>query len=136
VWTQFNVPLSGIAGTPSGRFAFRYFVEGGGAAGANSDYIGVDEVNFTPAGTPTGACCMNTNGCVVQSQAACTAAGGTYFGNGTSCSASSCPGACCLPDGTCTASNFAACAAISGGLFQGTNSTCGASNCLTAQEVV
>jgi hypothetical protein len=135
-WTQYSVTVSGISGTPTGRFGLRYFVTDGGPAGNNSNGIGVDDMNYVPTGTPTGACCVTSTGCSVQSQAACTGAGGTYFGNGSTCSASSCPGACCLPDGTCTLSNYASCTAITGGLFQGTNTTCASAACATAQEVV
>jgi hypothetical protein len=41
VWTQFGNTALGFAGT-NGRFAFHYDVPGGGPAGLNSDYIGVD----------------------------------------------------------------------------------------------
>jgi subtilisin-like proprotein convertase family protein len=60
-WTQYTVTLSGlpIAGV-SGRIAFRYFVENGGPGGANSDYIGIDDVVYTtfnpaPVTTCTGS---------------------------------------------------------------------------------
>jgi hypothetical protein len=59
VWTQFTVTLSGIASPTIGRLAFRYFVENGGPTGANSDYIGIDTVQFActgglgPSPTPT-----------------------------------------------------------------------------------
>lgn len=49
VWTQFNINLSGLGAPTTGRFAFRYFVENGGPAGANSNYIGLDTVNYTEA---------------------------------------------------------------------------------------
>lgn len=52
-WTQYTINLSGITGTVTGRFAFRYFVENGGPSGANSDYIGLDNVVYTPPATPT-----------------------------------------------------------------------------------
>ena len=48
VWTQFNVTVTGVASPTLGRLAFRYFVENGGPSGANSDYIGIDTVVFTP----------------------------------------------------------------------------------------
>ena len=62
VWTQFTVTVSGVASPTQGRLAFRYFVENGGPTGANSDYIGIDSVQFsgvcgptpTPTATPTG----------------------------------------------------------------------------------
>lgn len=47
VWTQYTVTLSGLAGPTSGRIAFRYFVTNGGPSGANSDYIGIDNVQYT-----------------------------------------------------------------------------------------
>jgi hypothetical protein len=48
VWTQFNVTVTGVATPTLGRLAFRYFVTNGGPGGANSDYIGIDTVVFTP----------------------------------------------------------------------------------------
>jgi hypothetical protein len=48
VWTNFTINLTGIATPTLGRLAFRYFVENGGPSGANSDYIGIDTVTFTP----------------------------------------------------------------------------------------
>ena len=54
VWTEYTITLSGLPpgtagcngfGTP-GRFAFRYFVTGGGPDGNNSNYIGIDTVNY------------------------------------------------------------------------------------------
>jgi hypothetical protein len=54
VWTQFTVTVSGAASPSTGRLAFRYFVENGGPSGANSDYIGIDTVQYDcPVPTPT-----------------------------------------------------------------------------------
>jgi hypothetical protein len=58
VWTQFTVIMSGLGSQTPGRLAFRYFVENGGPTGANSDYIGIDAVQYactapTPTPTPT-----------------------------------------------------------------------------------
>jgi hypothetical protein len=58
VWTQFTVTISGIPPGSTGRLAFRYFVENGGPQGFNSDYIGIDAVDYrcsvgTPTPTPT-----------------------------------------------------------------------------------
>ena len=56
VWTNFVVTISGLGGPGTGRLAFRYFVENGGPFGANSDYIGIDTVEFGCNGaTPTPA---------------------------------------------------------------------------------
>jgi hypothetical protein len=48
VWTQFTVTVSGVATPTLGRLAFRYFVENAGPQGSNSDFIGIDTVEFTP----------------------------------------------------------------------------------------
>jgi subtilisin-like proprotein convertase family protein len=62
VWTNFTVTISGLGGPATGRLAFHYFVESGGPEGVNSDYIGIDAVQYscdgglptpTPPGTPT-----------------------------------------------------------------------------------
>ena len=47
-WTQYTVTISGLPAPTSGRIAFRYFVTGAGSLGTNSDYIGIDAVNYTP----------------------------------------------------------------------------------------
>lgn len=54
-WTQYTATVSGVTGTVPGRFAFRYFVTNGGS-GANSDNIGVDQVEYS---TPSSANCPN-----------------------------------------------------------------------------
>ncbi len=41
-WTSVAGTLSGIGGTATGCFAWRYFVTNGGPDGTNSNYIGVD----------------------------------------------------------------------------------------------
>ena len=48
VWTQYTITISGLPAPTSGRLAFRYFVTSAGPTGTNSDYIGIDEVNYTP----------------------------------------------------------------------------------------
>lgn len=53
VWTQFTVTISGLPAPTSGRIAFRYFVTNGGPSGLNSDYIGIDNVVYTPYVCPT-----------------------------------------------------------------------------------
>lgn len=55
-WTQFTGTVSGVTGTVTGRFAFRYFVTNGGTAGANSDFIGLDNVQYA---TPASVNCAN-----------------------------------------------------------------------------
>ena len=53
-FTEFTITLSGLTAATSGRLAFRYFVENGGTSGSNSDYIGIDTVSYTPAGSSGG----------------------------------------------------------------------------------
>lgn len=50
-WTQYTITISGLAMPTSGRVAFRYFVTNGGANGSNSNYIGIDDFVYTPAGS-------------------------------------------------------------------------------------
>jgi hypothetical protein len=45
-WTEYQITISGVTGTVSGRLAFRYYVTNGGPSGANSDYIGIDLVQY------------------------------------------------------------------------------------------
>ena len=52
VWTQFTITLSGLGGPTSGRFAFNYNVNGGGPSGANSDFIGIDDVAYQAGPEP------------------------------------------------------------------------------------
>jgi len=47
-WTQYTITMSGLPAPTSGRMAFRYFVTGAGFSGSNSDYIGIDNVVYTP----------------------------------------------------------------------------------------
>lgn len=60
VWTQYTITISGLPAPTSGRIAFRYFVTNAGPTGANSDYIGIDNVVYTPYVCP--AFTMTTGG--------------------------------------------------------------------------
>ena len=55
VFTRLSATVTGITGTVSGRLAFRYFVTNGGT-GANSDFIGLDQVEYS---TPSAVNCAN-----------------------------------------------------------------------------
>lgn len=57
VWTKYTVTITGLAAPTSGRVAFRYWVTNGGPAGANSNVISLDRVQW---GTPPAAVCANT----------------------------------------------------------------------------
>jgi Leucine-rich repeat (LRR) protein len=46
-WTRYSVTLAGVPGGATGRFAFRYYVTNGGPNGANSNYIGIDTLEYT-----------------------------------------------------------------------------------------
>ncbi|MBC7874769.1 MAG: choice-of-anchor J domain-containing protein [Ferruginibacter sp.] len=46
-WTKFEGTISGLNKPTAGRYAFRYFVEDGGTAGANSNGIHLDKVQYT-----------------------------------------------------------------------------------------
>ncbi|NPD46709.1 MULTISPECIES: choice-of-anchor J domain-containing protein [unclassified Lentimicrobium] len=49
VWTQYTYTVTGLVNGEQGRFALRYFVENGGPSGVNSNYIGLDRVEFIEA---------------------------------------------------------------------------------------
>lgn len=52
VWTEYVLVIEGLNDANTGRVAFRYFVESGGPAGDNSNYIGIDTFSVTqPDGT-------------------------------------------------------------------------------------
>ncbi len=64
VWTQYSVTVSGLGGATQGRFAFRYFVENGGPSGANSDYIGIDTVEYAAVPAPGAIALLAVGGLV------------------------------------------------------------------------
>lgn len=51
-YAQYTITLSGLSGATSGRLGFRYFVENGGPAGANSDAITLDTLSVSPVPEP------------------------------------------------------------------------------------
>ena len=83
-------------------------------------------------GSLTGACCNPTDGtCTVQTQSACTAAGGSYQGNGSTCTPNNCPqptGACCYDSAPCAIVTQTACTS-GGGTYKGNNTTCALHSC-------
>jgi len=80
-WTEFDVEVTGVTGTVSGRFAFWYNVPNAGPDGTASDYIGVDDVDYIVATTAC-SCLGDTsadltvNGLDVSSFTACVLSGG------------------------------------------------------------
>ncbi len=53
-WTGYTVTISGMPTATAGRIGFRYHVPGGGPAGANSDFIGLDAVKYSlPCSQPS-----------------------------------------------------------------------------------
>lgn len=75
---------------------------------------------------PQGACCLPGGGCVQTFAANCTAAGGSYQGDGTTCFPNPCPqptGACCFLDGSCLQLTSGDCTA-QGGTWQGAFTSC------------
>ena len=62
-WTVYSTTLSGITGTVSARFGFRYSVTSAGPSGINSSYIGIDNVKYDlPCPNPTLSITSSTNG--------------------------------------------------------------------------
>lgn len=52
-WTQYVYTITGLVNPTLGRFAFRYFVENAGSGGIHSDYIGIDNVQYTQVPEPS-----------------------------------------------------------------------------------
>ncbi|MBU0703491.1 MAG: hypothetical protein KKC18_06450, partial [Chloroflexi bacterium] len=80
----------------------------------------------------TGACCHVGGSCTVETPADCGTAGGTYWGNDTSCSPNPCPqprGACCFPPlyTTCVFVTPSGCDGY-GGVYRGDDVTCTPTN--------
>ncbi len=88
-------------------------------------------LSFVVAGT--GACCLPDGTCQAMATNLCSAQGGLYRGDNTSCDGQSCPqpGACCRSDGSCSILGAAQCAAIAYASFAGSNTTCAGTSCPT-----
>ncbi len=78
VWTLYTITISGLAAPTSGRIAFRYFVTSAGPSGTNSDYIGIDNVVYTPYVCPT----VSVNASGITNGAAGTSYNATVTGTG------------------------------------------------------
>ncbi|MBM3962613.1 MAG: hypothetical protein FJ306_12035, partial [Planctomycetes bacterium] len=88
VWTQYTATVSGVTGSVTGRYAFHYNPTNGGPAGANSDYVGIDDITFTPAGggvaatnATLGQGCIQAYNSFYQSFANATTASAALSGN-------------------------------------------------------
>ncbi|UCG16069.1 MAG: matrixin family metalloprotease [Phycisphaerales bacterium] len=76
-----------------------------------------------------GACCYGDGTCSDDTQAACTAAGGSYLGDGTDCAASACVGACCFSNGFCWDFSQDVCNSAPDTTFQGFGTQCATTDC-------
>lgn len=96
----------------------------------NYDQIQFDNIVIWTDPWPEGACCAAVGvGCSQETAADCTAAGGSYLGDNSTCSAGTyCPtltGACCSLDASvCSMTEPAGC--VSPDVFAGLGSECGA----------
>lgn len=52
-WTEYTITLGGLNAPTSGRVAFRYWMDNGGPAGNDSNFIGIDTFSYTAAGMAT-----------------------------------------------------------------------------------
>lgn len=83
-------------------------------------------------GEPSGACCMTDGSCDEMTATDCSAAGGTYKGNGTLCSQQNCPQpveACCFEATNGCLDLTAADCMNAGGVPGGAGTTCGTFEC-------
>jgi len=91
------------------------------------------EIDFTPPAS-TGACCATDGSCTVPGGSSeCSIQGGSYEGDGTTCSPNPCPqptGACCFADATATCSEVTEVSCTGGGgSFEGPLTTCTPNPC-------
>lgn len=88
-WTQYTVTISGLATPVQGRVGFRYFVPDAGYFGDNSDYIGIDNVVYTPfcpgitIASPAGVVLQSVVGTAFSSTLSQTGGAGTVTYNVT-----------------------------------------------------
>ncbi|MHC4608714.1 MAG: hypothetical protein ACYS7M_00015 [Planctomycetota bacterium] len=90
-------------------------------------------VTYVPLSCPgVGACCFSDGTCLADDEASCIASGGSFQGEGTSCSPNDCPqptGACCNVDGTCSDGSLQADCESGGGVYQGHGTDCAGVSC-------
>ncbi len=86
-------------------------------------------VSCTPG---VGACCLPSGSCIIATTSDCSAAGGTFQGDGSTCATTNCvaaPQACCFPStGGCLNLNPADCV-TAGGVPGGVGTTCATFTC-------
>lgn len=117
----------------AGLWTLNVFDDAGGDLGTlNNWQVIIDGVGESPCDAGTGACCVDTVTCTPnQTVAQCSAAGGTFLGPNTTCTAGACDirGACCDNiTGGCSIVSAADCA-TSNGTYQGDFSNCSSSPC-------
>ncbi|HMN42665.1 MAG TPA: GEVED domain-containing protein, partial [Phycisphaerales bacterium] len=79
----------------------------------------------------SGACCTGSS-CSSATAGACLTSGGSYQGDGVSCSPNPCiTGACCTTALTCSNAIQSVCLSGSGNIYGGDNTTCGTYTCPT-----
>ena len=75
-WTVYTTTLTGITGTVTGRFAFRYFVTNAGLNATNGNYIGIDDVFYSaPCTQPTVSVVQNSSITCINSPVTFSATG-------------------------------------------------------------
>ncbi len=98
------------------------------------DLADAAEFNLVFGSGLDGACCFGDGTCSQEAPSACAASGGTYHGDGTSCSPSPCPppaptGACCASNGGCARVTQSECEANPLAVYQGDDTNCTPNPC-------
>lgn len=85
--------------------------------------MAIDDIGVGEGVLITGACCNLDGTCTEGSEGDCSANGGLYRGDLSTCMDVNCVGACCLPDNTCANGSEISCTA-NGGTFAGEGTVC------------
>ena len=111
------------------RVRMRFVAETGGCEASDIaiDGVRVGELAF-------GACCHPNETCELLREIECSVAGGSYQGDGVTCSPDPCStpvGACCMPNGECRDKVDAITCEKDGGDYLGDSTECGVLECNT-----
>ncbi len=126
---QADLDAAGVTLTTTTRI--RFTANDGVPDSINESGLDAVCVQSFQCGSIVGACCSQYGVCTIREAANCTASGGTYHGDGTTCTPGLCPrptGSCCLANGSCLTATVVSCQGVSG-TYGGHDTTCTPNPC-------